>query len=222
MKDSLNIQHGGNHYKDLEIEPAEYNQRNRIPYCEGSAIKYLTRHQAKGGAEDLKKAMHFCQMALEYEYGIVATVAYGEGQPPAPPGETATGGDQGPPAVPYMGPGRRHLVRKSTTAGGGELAGRWEAVAAYDDLEEEPPGKHIGYRVRWSVPSAKGEYLWVGHYLAGPDTSMEWCQHAANRDAERKNTEKKLPSEYPAWREGHGISSPPTDPEAHGGDVVDP
>ena len=76
-KKSLNgIQHGGSHYKDMKIEPAEYIMANKIPWAEGSAIKYVSRHKAKGGVEDLKKAVHFLQMILEEEYGTIAKVSY--------------------------------------------------------------------------------------------------------------------------------------------------
>ena len=75
---SLRIQHGGRHYKDLVIQPAEYNHRNRIPFCASEAIKYLTRHEFKNGQEDVRKAIHFCQMILDFDYGIQTEVLYGE------------------------------------------------------------------------------------------------------------------------------------------------
>lgn len=68
MQNPLETQVGGNHYKDLAIQPAEFCQRNRIPYCEANAIKYLCRHRLKGGREDLLKARHYVDLALEMEY----------------------------------------------------------------------------------------------------------------------------------------------------------
>ena len=76
--DPLAVQHGGQHYKSLAIQPVEFCQRNGIKFAESSAIKYLTRHKDKGGAEDLKKALHFCQLALQLEYGIGSEVTYKE------------------------------------------------------------------------------------------------------------------------------------------------
>lgn len=73
-----NVQHGGTHYKDMAIQPVEYCQRNKLGFCEASAVKYLTRHSTKGKAEDVKKALHFCQLLLSIEYGINATVDYGQ------------------------------------------------------------------------------------------------------------------------------------------------
>ncbi len=75
---ALETQHGGNHYKGLAIEPAEVCQKNGLKFCEGNAIKYLSRHAAKGKAEDVKKAIHYCQMVLEMEYGVQSTVDYSE------------------------------------------------------------------------------------------------------------------------------------------------
>lgn len=34
-----------------------------------AVIKYVTRHASKNGAEDLRKAIHYCQLLLELEYG---------------------------------------------------------------------------------------------------------------------------------------------------------
>lgn len=64
---ALDRQEGGHHYKDLAIQPVEYIHRNCIGFCEGSAIKYLTRWRAKGGVEDLKKARHFIDLLIEME-----------------------------------------------------------------------------------------------------------------------------------------------------------
>jgi len=79
-KTALEVQHGGSHYKDQAIQPVEYCQRNKLAFCESSAIKYLTRHSTKGKAEDVKKALHFCQLLLQLEYGVNATVHYEDAQ----------------------------------------------------------------------------------------------------------------------------------------------
>lgn len=61
-------QQGSSHYK-LAIEPLEYILANAVPYCEGNVIKYVTRHKQKGGADDIKKAIHYLQVILEETYG---------------------------------------------------------------------------------------------------------------------------------------------------------
>lgn len=75
---SLEIQHGGKHYKNLAIQPAEYNHKNEIPFCAAEAIKYLTRYRAKNKEEDIRKAIHFCQMIMEFDYDIPVKVLYGQ------------------------------------------------------------------------------------------------------------------------------------------------
>lgn len=63
----LATQVGGNHYKDLKIQPVEYNHANNIPYMEGNVIKYVTRWRAKGGIKDLEKARHYIDLLIELE-----------------------------------------------------------------------------------------------------------------------------------------------------------
>ena len=66
------IQVGGDHYKDLAIQPAEFVHRNRIPYLEGSVIYYVTRWRTKNGLEDLRKARHTLDLMIEIEEGQTA------------------------------------------------------------------------------------------------------------------------------------------------------
>lgn len=72
---ALKEQAGGNHYKDLAIQPVEYIFHNRLPYLEGNVVKYVTRHNSKNGAEDIRKAIHYCQLILELEYGETDVVS---------------------------------------------------------------------------------------------------------------------------------------------------
>ena len=61
-------QEGGKHYKDMPIQPAEFCQRNELNWCESNAVKYVCRHRSKNGAEDIKKAIHYLNLLLEWEY----------------------------------------------------------------------------------------------------------------------------------------------------------
>lgn len=63
----LNTQVGGNHYKQFEIQPVEFCQRNKLGFCESSVIKYISRWRDKGGIDDLNKAKHFIDMLIEIE-----------------------------------------------------------------------------------------------------------------------------------------------------------
>ena len=65
---ALDTQEGGNHYKDMAIQPIEYITQNKIPYIEANIIKYISRHRDKNGSEDIKKIIHYCEMLLEFEY----------------------------------------------------------------------------------------------------------------------------------------------------------
>lgn len=68
--DALEDQVGGDHYKSLSIQPVEYIHANNLGYFEGNVIKYVTRHNAKGnGVADIKKAIHYCQLILQLQYG---------------------------------------------------------------------------------------------------------------------------------------------------------
>jgi hypothetical protein len=66
---ALNVQTGGSHYKDCAIQPIEYIHANGLDFFQGNIIKYATRHKAKNGAEDLRKVIHYAQLALELQYG---------------------------------------------------------------------------------------------------------------------------------------------------------
>lgn len=66
---ALDLQIGGNHYKTMAIQPVEYIHRNNIGFIEGCIIKYVSRWQAKGGLNDLRKARHFLDLLIEMETG---------------------------------------------------------------------------------------------------------------------------------------------------------
>ena len=60
----------GEHYRTLKIQPVDYIEENGLRFSEGCAIKYITRHRFKNGAEDIRKAIHFLQLILERDYGV--------------------------------------------------------------------------------------------------------------------------------------------------------
>ena len=67
MKDPLKVQCGGNHYKHYKIQPVEFCQLNRIPYCEANIIKYACRWKDKGGIKDLEKIKHYVDLLIKLE-----------------------------------------------------------------------------------------------------------------------------------------------------------
>ena len=68
MSDVYKKQIGGNHYQSMKIQPSEFINKNNLPFAEGNAIKYLCRHKHKGQRQDLEKAIHYCQMAIDRDY----------------------------------------------------------------------------------------------------------------------------------------------------------
>jgi hypothetical protein len=56
---------GGNHYKDMKIQPIEYILGNNLNYCEANVVKYISRWKSKGGIEDLRKAKHYIDLLIE-------------------------------------------------------------------------------------------------------------------------------------------------------------
>lgn len=64
-----NGQVGGTHYRDMIIQPSEFIYKNDLNWLQGNAIKYICRHHAKNGLEDLLKAKHYIDLLIEWEYG---------------------------------------------------------------------------------------------------------------------------------------------------------
>jgi len=60
---------GGNHYKNLKIQPVDYIVANNCTFLEGNGIKYITRARHKNNGrnviEDYEKAIHCLQLAIE-------------------------------------------------------------------------------------------------------------------------------------------------------------
>ena len=69
VESALQTQQGGTHYKDLKIQPIEYIHANGLDFFQGNIVKYATRHKDKNGVEDLRKVIHYAQLAIELQYG---------------------------------------------------------------------------------------------------------------------------------------------------------
>jgi hypothetical protein len=68
-RSALSDQEGGKHYKKYKIQPVEYSIANRLGFLPGNIVKYATRYADKGGAEDIRKIIHYARLILEFEYG---------------------------------------------------------------------------------------------------------------------------------------------------------
>lgn len=64
---ALSFQEGGNHYRDMAIQPVVFIHSNKLGFCEGAVVKYMSRWREKGGLSDLRKARHFIDLLIEME-----------------------------------------------------------------------------------------------------------------------------------------------------------
>lgn len=62
------VQVGGTHY-GIGIQPLEYTMKNKLTFCEGNVVKYISRYRKKNGLEDLAKVVHYTLLAAFEEYG---------------------------------------------------------------------------------------------------------------------------------------------------------
>tara|TARA_R110000744_G_C19371578_1_gene562711 strand:- start:14633 stop:15208 length:576 start_codon:yes stop_codon:yes gene_type:complete len=65
---ALDSQIGGGHYKDMKIQPVEFCHANKMGGIESALIKYICRHRAKNGVQDIDKAIHLLQLLKQLEY----------------------------------------------------------------------------------------------------------------------------------------------------------
>ena len=73
---ALDVQIGGDHYKNHGIQPVEFIHANKLDFFQGNVIKYVTRWRAKGGLKDLEKAKHYLEMYIELEAAAALTESY--------------------------------------------------------------------------------------------------------------------------------------------------
>lgn len=66
---ALETQIGGNHYKNMAIQPVQFCLANNLGFCEANVIKYVCRYKDKGGMADLQKAKHYLTILMEHYDG---------------------------------------------------------------------------------------------------------------------------------------------------------
>jgi hypothetical protein len=64
----LDVQEGGDHYKNYKIQPVEFAMVNGLDLCQANVVKYVVRFRDKNGIEDLKKARHYIDLLIQFEY----------------------------------------------------------------------------------------------------------------------------------------------------------
>ena len=64
----LDIQVGGDHYKNFKIQPVEYTMANNLNFLQGTIVKRITRYnQPTGkGIQDLEKIKHECDLLIKF------------------------------------------------------------------------------------------------------------------------------------------------------------
>lgn len=64
----LDTQVGGDHYKS-NYQPIQFMADYNLNYIQGNVLKYVVRFRKKNGIEDLKKAIHYCELgkAVKFE-----------------------------------------------------------------------------------------------------------------------------------------------------------
>lgn len=71
--DALRKQVGGEHYKKLAIQPAEFIADKYYNFFVGNVVKYLTRDKGKR-LEDLEKAYHYIELEIpSFPLGKITT-----------------------------------------------------------------------------------------------------------------------------------------------------
>ena len=66
MLESLKSQIGGDHYKSMKIQPAEFILANGLGHYEAAALEYISRWQHKGGPDSLAKAQQCLQILIDH------------------------------------------------------------------------------------------------------------------------------------------------------------
>lgn len=56
---------GGSHYKVMAFQPIELIALTKCSFIQGCIIKYISRYKNKNGAQDIRKCIHYAQLAIE-------------------------------------------------------------------------------------------------------------------------------------------------------------
>ena len=62
---ALDVQVGGDHYKNKKMQPIELITKTRCTFIQGCIWIYITRYKEKNGKEDINKCIHYAQLAIE-------------------------------------------------------------------------------------------------------------------------------------------------------------
>lgn len=61
-----NIKTDRKHYEVLKMQPIDLIIKADLSFIQGNIIKYISRYKNKNGVNDIKKCIHYAQLANEY------------------------------------------------------------------------------------------------------------------------------------------------------------
>jgi hypothetical protein len=67
MSNPLETQVGGEHYRNMKIQPVEFIHANNLGFLEGCIIKRICRWRNKNGIQDLEKIKHEVDLLIQLE-----------------------------------------------------------------------------------------------------------------------------------------------------------
>lgn len=65
---ALDVQIGGSHYKKYAYQPVEFAVHAELSFIQGNIVKYITRYNDKNGVEDIKKVIHYSELAMQLRH----------------------------------------------------------------------------------------------------------------------------------------------------------
>ena len=66
-KDALKKQVGGEHYKEMNVQPIELIASLELNFFQGNIVKYLSRRKGDDDITDWQKALHYCELAIKLD-----------------------------------------------------------------------------------------------------------------------------------------------------------
>lgn len=66
-KDALKNQVGGEHYKEMNVQPIELIASLDLNFFQGNIVKYLSRRKGDDDITDWQKALHYCELAIKLD-----------------------------------------------------------------------------------------------------------------------------------------------------------
>ena len=66
-KDALKKQVGGEHYKEMNVQPIELIASLDLNFFQGNIVKYLSRRKGDDDITDWQKALHYCELAIKLD-----------------------------------------------------------------------------------------------------------------------------------------------------------